>query len=223
MLAKTVTTLDVVSRRPGRCSASAPAGSSWSTTRFGFEFGTFTERFEKLEEALQIIGADAARRGAHVLAARGTRCENAINNPRLRPTIPIMIGGSGEKKTLRLVAQYADHMNIICGRRTSRARSPRCGSAARRSAATRHAADELSSRSVVLAESRRADDAPCCEQVPPDRRERVFLGTLEQVAEDLKTDVLDQGINGLTDQPCVNGHVPGAVAALGKALLPLLS
>ncbi len=43
------------------------------------------------------------------------------------------------------------------------------------------------------------------------------------MAEALKTHVLDQGINGLTVNLMRDGHVPGAVAALGKALLPLLS
>jgi len=39
-----------------------------------------------------------------------------MNNPRLRPQIPIMLGGSGERKTFRLAALFADHMNIICDR-----------------------------------------------------------------------------------------------------------
>ena len=55
LLAKTVTALDHRVRRARRSSASAPAGSSSNTTSLGFEFGTFTDRFEKLEEALQII------------------------------------------------------------------------------------------------------------------------------------------------------------------------
>lgn len=59
--------------------------------------------------------------------------------------------------------------------------------------------------------------------MPPDRRERVVLGTPEEVAETLKADVIDQGIDGLTVNLMRDGHVPGAVAALGKALLPLLS
>ena len=51
-------------RAGGRSSASAPAGSRLEHDAFGIEFGTFTDRFEKLEESLQIVDPDAARRAA---------------------------------------------------------------------------------------------------------------------------------------------------------------
>ena len=79
----------------------------------GFEFGTFTERFEKLEEALQIItGMFAGEKPT--LDGTWYQVSEAVNSPAPLGRIPIMIGGGGEKKTLRLVAQYADESNLIC-------------------------------------------------------------------------------------------------------------
>jgi F420-dependent oxidoreductase-like protein len=113
VLAKTVTTLDHVSG--GR--ATLGIGSGWFEMEhdaFGIEFNTFSERFEKLEEALNIIvpmlrGERPTMHGEHY------RVTEAINSPAPISRIPIMIGGSGEKKTLRMVAQYGDESNLTCG------------------------------------------------------------------------------------------------------------
>ena len=110
LLAKTITTLDHVSR--GR--ATLGIGAGWfeaEHTALGFPYGSFGERFEKLEEALQIIGPmlrgeRPTLRGKHYTAI------DAINSPAPISRIPIMIGGQGEKKTLRMVAQYADESNL---------------------------------------------------------------------------------------------------------------
>ena len=111
LLAKTITALDHVSH--GR--ATLGIGAAWFEAEhaaLGFEFGTFTERFEKLEEALQIIvpmlrGERPTLRGKHYTAI------DAVNSPAPVSRIPIMIGGQGEKKTLRMVAQYADESNLV--------------------------------------------------------------------------------------------------------------
>jgi F420-dependent oxidoreductase-like protein len=219
LLAKTVTTLDVVSH--GR--AVLGIGAGWfekEHQEYGFEFGTFTQRFERLEESLQIVGP-MLRGEEPTFSGEWYRVENALNNPRLRPSVPIMLGGSGEQKTFRLAARYADHMNIICGRQD----------VPRKVAALRERCEEIGRdpgtlptsflAMVVLAESPE-QTLEILERVPPERRDRVFVGTPEEVAEALKSDVLDQGIGGLTVNLVFNGHVPGAVAALGKALLPLL-
>lgn len=110
LLAKTITALDIVSN--GR--ATLGIGAGWfelEHTQLGYEFGTFTDRFEKLEEALQIIipmlrGEKATLQGKHYQTV------DAVNFPAPVSRIPIMIGGSGLKKTLRMVAQYADESNI---------------------------------------------------------------------------------------------------------------
>ncbi|QXC61763.1 LLM class F420-dependent oxidoreductase [Aquihabitans sp. G128] len=113
LLAKTLTTLDVVSG--GR--AQLGIGAGWFEQEhdsLGFEFLTFTERFEKLEEALQII-TGMFRSELPTLDGKWYQVREAINSPAPLGHIPIMIGGGGEKKTLRLVAQYADESNLICG------------------------------------------------------------------------------------------------------------
>jgi F420-dependent oxidoreductase-like protein len=113
LLAKTITALDHVSN--GR--ATLGIGAGWfehEHQALGYEFGTFTERFEKLEEALQII--IPMLRGERVtLSGKYYHVVDAVNSPAPLSRIPVMIGGSGEKKTLRMVAQYADESNLSSG------------------------------------------------------------------------------------------------------------
>jgi len=114
LLGKIVTTLDVISS--GR--ALLGIGTGWFEDEhvgLGFRFGTLKERFERLEEALAILGP--MRRGERVtFAGRHYSAKDAINRPApLQPGgIPLMIGGAGEKRTLRLVAEHADESNLPC-------------------------------------------------------------------------------------------------------------
>lgn len=110
--AKAVTTLDVLSG--GR--AVLGLGAAWFEEEhlaYGFPFPRLGERFEHLEEALQIARLmftedEPSFEGEH------HRIADALNNPKpVRGDIPILIGGSGEKKTLRLVAKYADGSNVF--------------------------------------------------------------------------------------------------------------
>jgi len=113
LLAKLVTTLDVLSG--GR--AALGIGAAWNEDEargLGLPFPPLAERFERLEETLQIClqmwsGEDGAYEGAHYKLAR------TLNSPQplSRPHPPIMIGGGGERKTLRLVAKYADACNLF--------------------------------------------------------------------------------------------------------------
>jgi len=112
ILAKSVTTLDIVSG--GR--AQLGIGSGWFEMEhdaFGIEFGTFTDRFEKLEEALAVI-LGMLRGERPSIAGKHYTITDAINEPPPLSRVPVMIGGSGEKKTLRMVAQYADLGNLTC-------------------------------------------------------------------------------------------------------------
>ena len=110
MLAKVLTVLDVVSG--GRAQLGIGAGwFEFEHDSLGFEFGTFTDRFEKLEEALQII-LPMLRDETPTLDGTHYQVRDAINHPAPISRIPVMIGGSGEKKTLRMVAQYADESNL---------------------------------------------------------------------------------------------------------------
>nr|WP_221634068.1 LLM class F420-dependent oxidoreductase [Nocardioides luti] len=113
LLAKTVTTLDVLSG--GR--AMLGIGAAWYDREhhgLGVPFPSTSERFERLEETLQVVhqmwsDEDGAYAGTHYRLAE-TVC---VPPPVQRPHPPILIGGSGEKKTLRLVAQYADACNLF--------------------------------------------------------------------------------------------------------------
>jgi F420-dependent oxidoreductase-like protein len=112
LLAKMVTTLDIVSS--GR--AMLGLGAAWYEEEhdaFGFDFPPAGERLDRLEEALQICRAMFAEE-APSFAGKHYRIEKALNIPRpVQPNGPrIMVGGSGEKRTLRLVAKYADMCNI---------------------------------------------------------------------------------------------------------------
>ena len=112
LLTKAITTLDVVSG--GR--AILGIGTGWfelEHEQLGFEFGTFTDRFNKLEEALQII-LPMLRGERPTVHGKHYHVTEAINSPAPVSRIPVMIGGSGEKKTLRMVAQYADEANLTC-------------------------------------------------------------------------------------------------------------
>jgi len=115
ILAKTVTTLDVVSQ--GR--AELGIGAAWYEREhrgLGVPFPPTAERFERLEEAIQIClqmwsDDDGPYRGKHYDLAETICRPMPVSSPRPR----IIIGGSGERKTLRLVAQYADACNIFGG------------------------------------------------------------------------------------------------------------
>jgi F420-dependent oxidoreductase-like protein len=115
LLAKIVSTLDVLSG--GR--AVLGIGAAWyeqEHTALGVPFPPLAERFERLEETLQIVhqmwsDEVGPYEGKHY------RLGATVNSPQplRQPHPPIMIGGAGEKKTLRLVAKYADATNLFAG------------------------------------------------------------------------------------------------------------
>jgi F420-dependent oxidoreductase-like protein len=115
LLAKIVTTLDVLTG--GR--AWLGIGAAWNDEEsrgLGLSFPPTAERFERLEETLQIClqmwsDDDGPYQGKHY------QLERTLNSPQAltKPHPPILIGGSGEKKTLRLVARYAQACNLFPG------------------------------------------------------------------------------------------------------------
>jgi F420-dependent oxidoreductase-like protein len=115
LLAKIVTTLDVLSG--GR--AWLGVGAAWNEEEargLGLFFPSTRERFERLEETLQIClqmwsGDDAPYDGTHYHLGRTLNSPAALRAP--HP--PVLIGGSGERKTLRLVAKYAQACNLFPG------------------------------------------------------------------------------------------------------------
>ena len=136
-LAKIVTTLDVISS--GR--AILGIGAAWNQDEhagYGFAFPPVAERMERLEEALQICRAMFSEE-APSFAGRHYAIAGALNLPRpIRPGgIPILVGGGGERKTLRLVAMYADACNLFGDVATIRHKLEALNRTARRSAGTR--------------------------------------------------------------------------------------
>jgi F420-dependent oxidoreductase-like protein len=124
VLLKAVTTLDVLSG--GRMIFGVGAGAPWNelpagvaardveTYALGIPFPSLAERFERLEELLQIAhqmwrGDEQPFDGTHYRLLRPLNSPNAVQ----RPHPPILVGGSGEQKTLRLVARYADMCNLF--------------------------------------------------------------------------------------------------------------
>ena len=123
VLIKTVTSLDVLTggRMYFGVGAGAPfnvepqgPGTTFEAEGLDIPFGSLAERFERLEEVLQIAqqmwrGDDSPYQGKHYQLVRPLNSPNSVQ----RPHPPILIGGGGERKTLRLVAQYADACNLF--------------------------------------------------------------------------------------------------------------
>ena len=139
LTAKLATTLDHLSGA-ARSSASAAPGSSASTTPSGSTSGSgFGGRLDRLDEAVDAPPPAARRRARSRTTARSTRCTTRSCAPRpVQARLPIMIGGSGPKKTLRTLARYGDQWNSIGHARGAPAqRRDPAGALRGRSAATR--------------------------------------------------------------------------------------
>ncbi len=228
ILAKTVTALDIVSG--GR--AQLGIGAGWFELEhdsFGIEFGTFTDRFEKMEEALQIVkGMFAGERPS--LDGKHYTVSDAINEPAPLSQIPIMIGGGGEKKTLRMVAQYADESNLtgIAPEDVQRkldALDAHCERLGR----DRSEITVSWQRTVLIAPTMEealgdldaflATRGASLESLSNDDRETVMgifiFGDPDTVGEKLESDMA-RGVDGLTFHLPANGHIEGRVQLFGE-------
>jgi F420-dependent oxidoreductase-like protein len=219
LLAKTVTTLDVVSA--GR--AILGIGAGWFQLEhdaLGFEFGTFTDRFKRLDEALNIITPMLAG-DRPTFQGSWYRVKEAINEPRLRERIPVMIGGSGENKTFRLAARFADHVNILCPDNLIAHKlavlAQRCEEIGR---------DPKSLTASFLVSAVPVDSNADARQVraglTPYMQQFAVVGTPDQIARHVAEKVLSQGVGGVIVNMPFSGHVPGTVQAIGQALAPLV-
>jgi F420-dependent oxidoreductase-like protein len=212
LLAKIITTLDVVSA--GR--AILGIGTGWfelEHDQLGYEFGTFTDRFNRLDEALEII-LPMIKGERPTFSGKWYRAENALANPRYRDHVPLMIGGSGEKKTIPLAARHFDHLNVIAGFdqlpgkvKVVRERCEEIG----RDPATLETSVLLT---VLLDENVKP------EQIPAEMSQRMLAGNADFIAEQVQAKVLDAGIDGvIINMPF---YTPGAVTAAAEALRPLV-
>ncbi|WAC55392.1 LLM class F420-dependent oxidoreductase [Gordonia sp. SL306] len=224
LLAKTVTALDVVSG--GR--AQLGIGAGWFELEhdaLGYEFGTFTDRFEKLEESLQIV-LGMLEGNKPSLDGTWYRVRDALNVPAPLSKIPVMIGGGGERKTLRMVAQYADESNLICavediGRKLD-ALAGHCDRLGRnRSEIT--VSLQTSACIAPTHDEAVAEFESYLERNPAAevRRANTIVGDPDEVGARF-SELLATGVDGITVNAPANGHVPGRVSLLGSTLAPLI-
>lgn len=222
LLAKTITTLDHVSH--GR--ATLGIGAGWfekEHTDLGFAFGSFGERFEKLEEALRII-VPMLRGEQPTLAGRHYRVTAAVNSPAPVSRIPVMIGGAGEKKTLRMVAQYADESNLT-GEVKDIPRKlevlaehcERLGRDRREIKVTKllmiavaPTMKELEADLAAIAKIKGWNDA-----IMDMVRKVLIYGDADTVGERI-AEAVGMGLDGITVDLPVNGHDPERIALLGE-------
>lgn len=216
LLAKIISTLDVISQ--GR--AVLGIGTGWyelEHNSLGYEFGTFTDRFNKLDEALQII-LPMLRGERPTVSGKYYRTEEAMAEPRLRDHIPLMIGGSGEKKTIPLAVRHFDHLNIIAGfdelPRKLQVIKERCAEIDRDPAT-------LETSMLVIAI---IDENVTPDVIPDDYKQQAVYGSPEQIVEQLKNKVFDVGVDGVILSPVtsLNGYQPGGITAVGELLKPFL-
>ena len=228
VLAKTVTTLDIVSG--GR--AQLGIGAGWfelEHSSFGIEFGTFTDRFEKLDEALQII-IPMLNGQRPSLDGKWYSVHDAMNEPPPVGRIPVMIGGAGERKTLRFVARSADDSNLICAvddvPRKLAVLDEHCGAERRdRSSITvtrQQSVCIAPTHAQALAEldamlTGRGLSGSALEAA----RANVVYGDPDTVAEQMAAQ-LALGLDGFTVNAVANGHIEGRVQLLGETLAPLI-
>ena len=213
LLAKIITTLDVVSG--GR--AILGIGTGWfelEHEHLGFEFGTFTDRFNRLEEALQII-LPMIKGDRPTFSGRWYHTKEAMAEPRMRDHIPLMIGGRGEKKTFRLAAQHFDHLNVIAD----------FDELPNKVAVLKQRCEEVGRDPATLETSMLVtaliDDNASAELIPAEMSQRMVVGSADAVAEQIKAKVFDVGIDGVVLN--VPFYSPGIVAKAGAALARLVN
>lgn len=223
LLAKIISALDLVSG--GR--AQLGIGAGWFETEhdsLGFEFGTFTDRFERLEEALQII-LPMLRDEPVSLDGKWYQVKDTINHPTPLRKVPVVIGGAGEKKTLRMVAQYADESNIICAPDDIGRKLEALDGHCRRLGRDRSEITVTYQTSCVIAPTLEQAQRELAQAVAHTRQlggRRFIIGGPQEVADAYRR-LLSTGIDGVTVNLPANGHVPGRVQLLGETVAPLIS
>ena len=197
LLAKSATTLDTISG--GR--ALLGLGAAWNDVEhagYGYDFPPIRERMDRLEEALTIIRAmfTEERPSFH-----GTyyRIEEALNVPRPIQAggPPILVGGGGEQRTLKIAARFADQthwfpLGLEVLQRKTEILAGHCEAIGRDPATI-----ERTMAAPVLVAATEAQATALLEHVPPERRPHVRAGTPEQAADGLQP-YLDAGFTGFT-------------------------
>ena len=222
--AKITTTLDIISG--GR--AIHGIGAGWYEEEhdaYGFAFPPLKERFERLEDHLRIARAMFTEPQATIAGDR-LSVAGAYNNPKpLRGDVPILVGGSGERKTLRMVAQYADGCNLFGDVERAEHLLGVLGGHCERLGRDPAEITKTVMMSLAIAETedgvRAKLDAMRAAGLPQSRIDGTVGGTPEQIAEHAQA-FRDIGIEGVTFS-MVDVHDLEAVALAGATLAPLFN
>jgi F420-dependent oxidoreductase-like protein len=216
MLAKEVTTLDTISG--GR--AILGIGAAWNDVEhegYGYDFPPVRERMDRLEEALAIIKAMFTEdrpsfHGEHY------QIERALNVPRpVQPGgPPILIGGGGEQRTLRIAARYADMthwfaLGLEALKHKAEVLERHCEAIDRDPSTI---ARTMGAPVIVTATE--ADAKAALETIPPERRPFVNIGKPEQVADALRP-YIEAGFTGFTFNNTIYRR-PEQIAVVGDLL-----
>ena len=216
LLAKTVTTLDIISK--GR--AIMGIGAAWNQSEhigYGFEFPPIKERMERLDEALTIIKKMFTEERPS-FEGKHYRIKDALNVPRpIQPGGPkILVGGGGEKKTLKLLARHGDIGHWFGGNLEDLKR--------KREIFLQHCEAEGRDPSAVLltvglnfvlVENER-DGHAIMEKLPPERRAIASIETVPQAAETIRR-YQEAGFGGFTFGN-VTLRTPEAIALAGELI-----
>jgi len=222
--AKITTTIDIISG--GR--AFHGIGAGWFEEEheaYGYAFPPLRERFERLEDHLQIARTMFTEEQA-TIAGKHYSVSGAYNNPKpLRGDIPIVVGGSGERKTLRMVAQYADGCNFFGDPEQARHLLGVLEGHCERLGRDPAEITKTSMRTIAIAETEEAAQAKLDAMRAAGLHERriaaTVTGTPDQILENAQA-FRDVGIEGLTfSMPDV--HDLEAVALAGETLAPLFN
>ncbi|HEU5204746.1 MAG TPA: LLM class F420-dependent oxidoreductase [Candidatus Limnocylindrales bacterium] len=216
LLAKTATTLDVISG--GR--ALFGLGAAWNDVEhdgYGFEFPPLRERMDRLDEALTIVRAMFTEERPS-FEGHFYRIREALNEPRpIQPGgPPILVGGGGEQRTLRIAARHADlthwfAIGIEALRRKTEILERYCAEIGRDPASI-----ERTIGAPVIVAANDAEAQAFLERMPEDRRPFAEVGTVQQMAGAMRP-YLDAGFTGFTFNNSLY-RTPDQIARVGELL-----
>ena len=197
LLAKTATTLDVISG--GR--AILGLGAAWNEVEhdgYGFDFPPVRERMDRLDEALTIIRAMFTEERP-TFEGHHYRVHQVLNVPRpIQPGGPrVLVGGGGEQRTLRIAARHADMthwfpLGLTVLRHKNEVLETYCEQIGRDPATI-----ERTMATPVIVAGSEADAQALFGRMPPERRPHVKIGPPDQMADELRP-YLDAGFTGFT-------------------------
>jgi F420-dependent oxidoreductase-like protein len=216
MLGKMVTTLDIISS--GR--AMLGLGAAWNEEEhvgFGYEFPSVKDRMDRLDEALTIIRSMFTEKRTNVSGKHYTAHE-LLNEPKpvQEGGPPIMVGGGGEQRTLRIAAKHADithwfPLGIAALQHKTDLLRRYCDDIGRDPEEIQRAMG-----APVIVATSDAEAQEHLQRMPPERRANVVVGGPERAAEGLRP-YIEAGFTGFTFNNTIY-RTPEQVAAVGEVL-----